>query len=136
MKVNEEKHMLWEISLLIIALAILMAVIFAIPAILQFRRTTKNLDLTVKTLNQNLPGILTNIDEITTGLMDTVHTISEQTEGLKEVISKFQGMADDVVSFERQIRQEIESPILDTVGTIGALVKGIRVFIDALRYRK
>lgn len=128
--------MLWEISLLIIALAILMAVIFAIPAILQFRRTTKNLDLTVKTLNQNLPGILTNIDEITTGLMDTVHTISEQTEGLKEVISKFQGMADDVVSFERQIRQEIESPILDTVGTIGALVKGIRVFIDALRYRK
>jgi uncharacterized protein YoxC len=128
--------MLWEISLLIIAVAILLAVIFAIPAILQFRRTTKNLDLTVKTLNQNLPGILTNIDEITTGLTDTVHTISEQTEGLKEVISKFQGMADDVVSFERQIRQEIESPILETVSTIGALVKGIRVFIDALRYRK
>jgi uncharacterized protein YoxC len=128
--------MLWEISLLIIAVAILLAVIFAIPAILQFRRTTKNFDLTVKTLNQNLPGILTNTDEITSGLMNTVHTISEQTDGLKEVVSKFQGMADDVVSFERQIRQEIESPILETVGTIGALVKGMRVFIDALRYRK
>ncbi len=128
--------MLWEISLLIIAIAILFLVIFAIPSIIQFRRTAKNIELTAKTLNQNLPGILTNIDEITTILSDTVHSVSEQTEGLKEGVNKIHDMIDNIVDFERQIRYEIESPLIETVSTISAIIKGSRAFIDVLRSKR
>ncbi len=128
--------MLWEISLLIIAIAILFLVIFAIPSIIQFRRTAKNIELTAKTLNQNLPGILTNIDEITTILSDTVHSVSEQTEGLKEGVNKIHDIIDNIVDFERQIRYEIESPLIETVSTISAIIKGSRAFIDVLRSKR
>jgi len=128
--------MLWEISLLIIAIAILFLVIFAIPSINQFRRTAKNIELTAKTLNQNLPGILTNIDEITTSLSDTVHSISEQTEGLKEGVNKIHDMIENIVDFERQIREEIESPLIETVSTISAIIKGSRAFIDVMRSKR
>ncbi len=128
--------MLWEISLLIIAIAILFLVIIAIPTIYQFRRTAKNIELTAKTLNQNLPGILTNIDEITTSLFDTVHIVSEQTEGLKDGVNKIHDMIENIVDFERQIREEIESPLIETVSTISAIIKGSRAFIDVLRSKR
>jgi uncharacterized protein YoxC len=125
--------MLWEISLLIIAIAFMLLVMFAIPSLLQFRRTVKSIELTSKTLNQNLPGILTNIDDITTNLTNATQTVSEQTAGLREVVDKIQDMTDDVVNFERQIRAEIGTPIIETISTLTAIIKGTKAFIEVLR---
>ena len=127
--------MLWEISLLVIAIAFLLLVILTIPTIVQIRRTVKNAELTTKILNQNLPGILTNLDEITTNLNQTTQTVHEQVDGLKNVVAKFSGIADDVVDFERSIRAEIERPILDTVNTVSAVIKATRVFLEVLRVK-
>jgi len=128
--------MLWEISLLIIAITIFLLVIFAIPTLLQMRRTAKSMELTATSLNQNLPGILTNLDEITTNLTHTTQSIHDNVDGLKNVVVKFQDMADDVVQFEKQIRAEIEVPIIETISSISAVVKGTRAFFDALRVRR
>jgi len=127
--------MLWEISLLVIAIAFLLLVIFTIPTIVQIRRTVKNAELTTKILNQNLPGILTNLDEITTNLNQTTQTVHEQVDSLKNVVAKFSYIADDVVDFERSIRSEIERPILDTVNTINAVIKATRAFLEVLRIK-
>ncbi|UCE07232.1 MAG: DUF948 domain-containing protein [bacterium] len=127
--------MLWEISLLLIAIAFLLLSIFAIPMLLQVRRTAKSFELTSKTLNQNLPGILTNLDEITTNLTQTTQAVHDQVDGLKSIVDKFHDMADDVVEFERSIRNEIEAPIMETVTTVSAAIKAIRAFLDALRLK-
>jgi uncharacterized protein YoxC len=128
--------MLWEISLLIIAIAFLIVVIFAIPALLQIRRTAKNMEITAKTLNQNLPGILTNVDEISTNLSQITQSIHYQVNGVRNVVDKFQKMADDVVDFEQNLREEIESPLMQAISTISAFTKGARAFTEALRRRK
>jgi uncharacterized protein YoxC len=128
--------MLWEISLLIIAIAFLIMVIFAIPALLQIRRTAKNMEITAKTLNQNLPGILTNVDEISSNLTQITQSIHYQVNGVRNVVDKFQKMADDVVDFEQTLREEIESPLMQAISTIAAFTKGARAFTDALRRRK
>lgn len=125
--------MLWEISLLIIAIAFLLLVIFAIPSLLQVRRTAKNVEFTSHTLNQNLPGILTNLDEISTNFTHTTHSVRSQVEGLSGAVGKINEMADDVVNFEKTIRQEIETPIMETVGTLNAIIKGVRAFLDTFR---
>lgn len=128
--------MLWEISLLVIAIAVLLIVIFAIPALLQLRRTAKNMEITTKTLNQNLPGILTNVDEISNNLTQITQSIHYQVNGVRNVVDKFQKMADDVVDFEQTLREEIESPLIQTISTISAFTKGARAFTEALRRRK
>ncbi|MBN2366219.1 MAG: DUF948 domain-containing protein [Calditrichaeota bacterium] len=128
--------MLWEISLLIIAVAFLLLIIFAIPSLLQVRRTAKNLEITSKTVNQNLPGILTNLDEITTNLTQVTQSIHYQIHGIQNIVDRFQNVAEDVVDFERTLRAELESPVVETVSTISAAVKGVRAFMDTLRNRR
>ena len=127
--------MLWEISLLVIAIAFLLLIIFTIPTIVQIRRTVKNAELTTKILNQNLPGILTNLDEITTDLNQTTHLVHEQVDSFKNMVDKFGYIADDVVDFERTIRAEIERPILETVNTVSAVIKATRAFLEVLRIK-
>lgn len=125
--------MLWEIGVLICSIALLLLAIFAVPAILQIRRTAKNAEITFKTVNQNLPGILTNLDEITTNLTATSQSIHQNIDGLKEVVHKFHLVADDVVQFERVVREEIEEPILNTIGTFTGIVKGVNAFLEVWR---
>jgi uncharacterized protein YoxC len=127
--------MLWEISLLVIAIAILLLSLFAIPTIVQIRRTARDAEQTAKILNQNLPGILTNLDEITTNLTQTTQTIHEQVDNLKYVVDKVNLIAEDVVDFERNIRAEIEAPIMETVNTISAVIKATRAFLEVLRIK-
>jgi uncharacterized protein YoxC len=127
--------MLWEISLLVIAIAFLLLIVFAIPTIIQIRKTVKNAELTTKILNQNLPGILTNLDEITTNLNQTTQTIQEQVDSVKNAVDKFGYIADDVVDFERRLRVEIETPILETVNTVSAVLKAVRAFLEVLRLK-
>jgi uncharacterized protein YoxC len=127
--------MLWEISLLLIAIAFVLLIAFTIPTIIQIRRTAKKAELTTSILNQNLPGILANLDQITTNLTQTTQTVYEQVEGLKNVVDKFNYIADDVVDFERSIRAEIEIPIMETVNTISAVIKATRAFLEVLRIK-
>ncbi len=127
--------MLWEIGVLICSIALLLVAIFAVPTIIQIRRTAKNAEITLQAVNQNLPGILTNLDEITTNLTATSQSIHQNIDGLKEVIHKFHLVADDVVQFERLIREEIEEPILSTIGTFTGIVKGVNAFLHVLRQK-
>ena len=127
--------MLWEISLLIIAISFFLIAIFAIPSLLQIRKSAKSVELTSKTLNQNLPGLLTNLDELTSNLVQSTQSIHEQIESFSGIVHKFENMADDIVQFERNVRAEIEAPIMETVTTVSAVVKATRAFLDALRFR-
>lgn len=127
--------MLWEIGIFIIGISLLLFVLFAVPSLLQLRRTANSVEQTSNTLNQNLPGILTNINEITTSLTSTTQTVHSQIEGLQNVVEKIQEVADDVVQFERSIRDEMGSPIIETIATITAFVKGIQAFLEAMRTR-
>ena len=125
--------MLWEISLFIIAIAFLLLVLFAIPSLLQIRKTAKSLEVNSNILSKNLPGILTNLDEITTNITKTTQTASEEIEKLSQAVAKVGEMVDDVVSFEKNLREEIEVPVVETLHTLTAVVKGVRAFLDAFR---
>jgi len=70
----------WETSLFILCLAVVILVAFTIPVLLQLRRTVKNVDVTVTTLNQNLPQILKNVDSITENVRQSVHTVRATVE--------------------------------------------------------
>ena len=128
--------MLWEISLLIIAVSFLLVAVFAIPSLLQIRKSAKSLELTTKTLNQNLPGILTSTDELASNLAQSTRSLHDQIDSVKGIVQKFENVADDVVDFERTLRAEIESPVMEIVTTVSAVVKASRVFCGRIATKK
>ncbi len=124
--------MLLEISVLVFTLAFLLFSFFSVLYLLQLRRTAKNIELVLTTLNQSLPGIMSSLDHMTRNASETVEILKASAEGLSHSLGKIQGMVDDVVDLEQSLRKEIEIPILQTLGTYNALVKGVRAFLSAL----
>jgi uncharacterized protein YoxC len=121
--------MIIEISVLIASIALLALILFLIPSIIQHRKSAKRIEEVSELLNQKLPSILENIDEITTNLNDMLSNARQQVE-------KLGGAVDDIVDFEKRIKYRVEDPLVETLTTIAAITKAVRAFLVIFLNRK
>jgi uncharacterized protein YeeX (DUF496 family) len=96
----------------------------------------KSLDLTIQLLNQNLPGILKNLEEITTNANRTTAIVTREVEDLSRTIRKLQGTLGLLVGIEEIVRRNIHLTFAHKVRTSMAVAKGARVFFDHLLSRR
>jgi uncharacterized protein YoxC len=119
-----------DIVLIILGVAFLLLVCFSIPFFLQLWRVAKGMDLTLQTLNQNLPGIVKNLEEITAKVNLTTTTVHRRVEELSLTLQKIQGTLNLLVAAEEILRSGIHHSFVRKVRTSAAIAKGIRVFLD------
>jgi uncharacterized protein YoxC len=103
----------WETSFFILCLAVVVLVAFAIPVLLQLRRTVQSLDATVTTLNQNLPQILKNVDYITENVRQSVHTVRATVEetinrSLPSILENVDRLTSTVGKSVEMVRSRVE----------------------------
>lgn len=125
--------MILEISLAILGIVFLLIVAFSIPFMLQIWRTTKGITETLHMLNQSLPGILKNLEEITTNINKATHAVNEQIDGLSAVTKRIQGVLGVVTDIENLLRAGIGLPVFRTLRNAVAVVTGVKVFLKVLR---
>jgi len=77
--------------------------------------------------------VLENIEVITQKARAIAENIDDQVESFRTSIDGLREMVDSVTEFERRLQERIEEPILDTVGTIAAVIKGFQAFFARLR---
>ena len=118
-----------ETGLVILNVALLLIVAFFIPFLLQLRRMAKNIAITLQTLNQSLPGILRNLEEITSHINSATHTVNNHIEDLSLHIKKFQA----ILSLVGDLGTVIRLPLFNTLVTLSAALKGLRAFLDVFR---
>jgi uncharacterized protein YoxC len=121
--------MLFEISFLILTLAFVLFSFFSILYLLQLRRTAQSIEEILQNLNKSLPGILTSVDSIAANLADTSQILKNQASSLSYSLDKIQNMVDEIILFERMLRKEIETPVMQTIGTCNAILSGVRAFL-------
>jgi len=121
-----------EIILIILSVIFLLIAGFFIPVLLQIRRTSKSMAETLQHLNQGLPLILKNLEEITTNINRTATTIHHQVEELSVTLGKIQGIVSLLIGLEEIVRRRIRLSFAQTLKTSLAVARGIRVFIDCL----
>lgn len=117
---------------IILIVAFLLMAIFSIPFFLQLWRVAKGLTLTIETLNQNLPGILKNVQEITTNVNLAAATVHRQVEDLSLTLQKIQGTLNLIVGVEEVLRRNVHLSFVRKMKTSVAVARGIRVFLDQL----
>ena len=120
-------------SLVILSVAFLLIAIFSIPFLLQIWRTTKGIAETLELLNRSLPGILKNLEEITTNINRATVKVNDQIDSVSVALGKVQAIIGFVADLERIFLSGIRFPIIRSMGTGIALFKGMRVFLDAFR---
>jgi hypothetical protein len=129
--------MIWEISLLIVSIAVLILVAFLVPAILQFRRSAMSLEAVTTKLDRDLPDILANLKEISINLSAMLATGRHHVESLGEAVGQVTGAVDDMVGFQKRVKRQLESPLLQSLNMVSAVAKAAHSFLTVfLSYKK
>jgi uncharacterized protein YoxC len=124
--------MVFDISV-VVSIVFLLIAAFSIPFLLQIWRTTKGVTETLQMLNESLPGILRNLEEITANINKATHTVNEQIDGLSVVAKRIQGVLGVVTDIENLLRAGIGLPLFKTLRNTIAIVTGVKVFLKVLR---
>jgi glucosamine 6-phosphate synthetase-like amidotransferase/phosphosugar isomerase protein len=89
--------------------------------------------MTLETLNQNLPSILKNLEEITTNVNSSAAVLNQRIKSSSNTADRFQLIISDIIDNIQYFTPiAMKLPIFQTIKNVVAVVKGIRVFIDVL----
>lgn len=122
-----------EIGLIIFGIALLLLVLFCIPILLKLWRAASDVTVTLQTLNERLPAILKNMEEISTNINDSTAAINDEVQKYTATAARFQVVMNDVVGGMELITPlVINSPVFRKITDIIAVTKGVRVFLNVL----
>jgi len=120
-----------EIYLLILVIIFILLVIFCISILLQIWRTSKDLTITLQTINQSLPTILKNLEEITTNINNSTAAVNRRIQNFSNTADRSQLIISDIIdNIQCFAPIAMKLPFFQTIRNVAAVVKGIRVFID------
>jgi uncharacterized protein YoxC len=122
-----------EIALVILVIILFLLVIFCIPILLQIWRTSKDLAMTLQTLNQSLPAILKNLEEITININNSTSAVNRRIQNFSNTADRAQLIISDIIdNIQCFVPIAMKLPILQKIKNVVAVIKGIRVFIEVL----
>jgi len=121
-----------EIVLTILGIAFLLLVIFCIPILMQIWRTAKDITITLETLNKSLPLLLKNLEDITTNINNSTTIVDREIQSFSRTADQIHQVVSDIVDDVKSITPSaIKSPLFLKLKNAVAIVKGVRVFVDA-----
>ena len=122
-----------ETALLILVGILIVLVIFCIPLLLQIWRVSKDFSQTVQTLNQSLPLILKNLEEITNNVNSSSSMINQKIQNFAGPSSGSGLLLSDLINNIQYIAPlALKLPIFRIVRNVMAVAKGLRVFVEVL----
>lgn len=120
-------------NLLILLIVIfLIFAAFCVPFLVQILRTASEMAKTLRLLNERLPQIMRNVEEITTNVNRTSTTVHRQVAEISLAISRVQRILSLFFGMEELIRSRMSFPFERACRTSVAVGKGVRAFIDSL----
>jgi len=127
----------WQFMLVvfeIIALAALSAVcVYLITVLVRVRNILTVVEQDVRELTSKALPVFENLEIITEKVKNIAESIDEQVEVVRHSIDSMREVADNVVDFERRVQERLEEPVMETIGTIAAIFKGVRTFMARMR---
>jgi uncharacterized protein YoxC len=127
----------WQLVLVIFEIIALGALsvlcIYLITVIARIRNILTVVEQDFRELTSKAVPVFENLEIITDKVKSITENIDEQVEVVRRSIDSIREVADNVVEFERKIQAELEEPVMETIGTIAAIFKGVRTFMARMR---
>jgi len=122
-----------EIGLIFFGAALLLLVLFCIPILLKLWRAASDVTLTLQALNERLPGILKNMEEIATNINQSTTAINSEVQRYSATAQRFHAVMNEVVTGIELISPiALRSPLFRKMTELIPVVKGVRVFLNVL----
>lgn len=122
-----------ETGLIIIGVAILLLVLFCIPVLLKLRQAVSDINITLQTLNERLPLILKNMEEISTNINQATTAVNAQVQSYALTSSRINFMMNEAVSkLEMVAPLALYSPLVRKISSVIPVLKGVSAFFSVL----
>jgi uncharacterized protein YoxC len=122
-----------EIGLILFGVALLLLVAFCIPILLKLWRAASDVTVTLQALNERLPVILKNMEEIAVNINQSTSAINDQVRKYAETSQRLQVVMHQLVSGVEWLSPlAVRTPVFRKITEAIALVKGARVFLKVL----
>jgi len=129
-------------SIFLIISVIIQIIVFitVILLVVSLIKIIKSLSVRIDSLQKDFDDFKVKIEpgiEDSIVLIKKVNRIADVVENnihkVEEVTDKFKNFSEEIVDFGSRIKERIEPPVLDTIITISAVYKGLKVFFDKLK---
>ncbi len=122
-----------EVGLMITGAALLVLVGFCIPVLIKVWRAVRDVSVTLEALNERLPAILKNLEEISGNINASTTAINQEVQKYADTAGKVHAAIDHVATGIQWLSPVVvRMPMLRKLTELAALAKGIRVFVDTL----
>ncbi len=101
--------MVWEIALVIFLLSFTVLIYLTIPVVLQFKSMLRKAGRTLDVLNDDLPDILKNLNELS-------ETANETSQKVKSAVT-------DITELEKLLSDEIKKPLQNIAQSVATLLQ-------------
>lgn len=126
-----------DIALKILVSILIVLVIVCIPILLKYWRLTKDITLTLQNLNQSLPLILKNLEEITTNVNNSTATLNEKIQNMASASNRSHSLINDIINnLGFLVPMAMRFPAFRVIRNVVAITKGAQVFMDVLLNKK
>ncbi len=124
---------LLPIAQIVALLSVSAVCIYLIIVLIRVRDVLTAFEKDMKDVTARAIPVLDNMEFITNRVRNITETIDDQVMVIQQSIGSMKEMADNIVALERKVQERVEGPILDTLGFVAAVLKGVRTFIDRVR---
>ncbi len=117
-----------EISFIILSVAFLLLAGSLAAIFFQLWRMMRRLMPTIDHLNQSIPGILRNLEEVTANIKGASTHVQFQVENLSRLLSQVQAWMAVIPVVEDKLKSGVIAPAKGGARRLAALAKGVSVF--------
>jgi len=122
-----------ETGLIVIGVALLLLVVLSIPILLKLWRAANDVTVTLQALNERLPAILKNMEEISANINQSTTAINQSVQDYAVTVRRLHEVMGTVANGLGIFSPlALRMPLFRTVASVIPLVKGISVFLNVL----
>ncbi|HON58499.1 MAG TPA: DUF948 domain-containing protein [Smithella sp.] len=122
-----------DVALKILVSVLIAVAVICIPVLLKLWRAADELSMTLQTINQRLPLVMKNIEEISANLNSSTDTLNQKLQSIANASARSRLLITDVIGNLGLLSPLIARvPVLRLLRNSVALIRGFRVFWDVL----
>lgn len=91
----------WEVSIIILGLAVSLLLVFAVPVLIQVRRTARSAGQALELLNRDIPAILKDLRETSANIQDTADMARSLSRHLSASVEEYRSVRRGVAEISR-----------------------------------
>ncbi len=123
----------WEVSVIILGLAVLLLLVFAVPVLIQVRRTARSAGQVLELLNREVPAILRDLRETSANIQSTADTARSLSRHLSASVEEYRSVKRGIAEISR-LRRSTPARVFASVLPAGQWLTVAFGLIRAVRF--